>query len=136
MYKGGIKMLSKNKIDFKNKKILKLKRESAEDGNQVVGSLLIENEQVLASFSSMRDKLVFTNGRIIAVNVQGITGMKRDFTSIPYNRIQMYSVETAGTMDFDSELTVWVSGMGEFKFEFTAGSDIEGLSKMMTRYIL
>ena len=62
--------------------------------------------------------------------------MKRNFTSIPYSRIQMYSVETAGTMDFDSELTVWVAGMGEFKFEFTSGSDIEGLGKMMSRYIL
>lgn len=124
------------KIDFKNKKILKLKREDIESGTQVVGELLIENEQILASFSSMRDKLVFTNGRIIAVNVQGITGMKKDFTSIPYSRIQMYSVETAGTMDFDSELTIWVSGMGEFKFEFTSGSDIVGLNKMISRCIL
>lgn len=124
------------KIDFVNKKILKLKRENSESGMQVVGELLVENEQILASFSSMRDKLVFTNGRIIAVNVQGITGMKKDFTSIPYSRIQMYSVETAGTMDFDSELTIWVSGMGEFKFEFTSGSDVVGLSKMIGRYIL
>lgn len=124
------------KIDFINKKIIKLKKESIENGNQVVGDLLVENEQVLASFSSMRDKLVFTNGRIISVNVQGLTGTKRDFTSIPYNKIQMYSVETAGTMDFDSELTVWVSGMGEFKFEFTSGSDVVGLNKMMSRYIL
>ena len=124
------------KIDFVNKRFLKLKRENAEDGNKVVGELLIENEQVLASFSSIRDKVVFTNGRIISVNVQGLTGMKRDFTSIPYSKIQMYSVETAGTVDFDSELIIWVSGMGEFKFEFTAGSDIVGLSKMMSRYIL
>lgn len=124
------------KIDFINKKIVKLKRENVESGMQLVGELLVENEQVLASFSSLRDKLVFTNGRIISVNVQGITGMKRDFTSIPYSRIQMYSVETAGTMDFDSELTVWVSGMGEFKFEFTSGSDVVGLNKMMSRYIL
>ena len=124
------------KIDFKNKKIIKLKRESIEIGAEVVGDLLIENEQILASFSSVRDRLIFTNGRIISVNVQGITGMKKDFTSIPYSKIQMYSVETAGTMDFDSELTIWISGMGEFKFEFTAGSDVEGLSKMISRYIL
>lgn len=124
------------KIDFKNKRIIKLKRESAELGNEVVGELLVENEQVLASFSSIRDRVVFTNGRIISVNVQGLTGTKRDFTSIPYSRIQMYSVETAGTMDFDSELTIWISGMGEFKFEFTTGSDVVGLNKMMSRYIL
>ena len=123
---------------FFNTKIRKSthKRENIESGMQVVGDLLVENEQVLASFASLRDKLVFTNGRIISVNVQGITGMKRDFTSIPYSRIQMYSVETAGTMDFDSELTIWVSGMGEFKFEFSGSSDIVGLSKLISRYIL
>ena len=101
-----------------------------------MGELLIENEQILASFSSLRDKLIFTNGRIISVNVQGLTGMKRDFTSIPYSKIQMYSVETAGTVDFDSELTIWISGMGEFKFEFSTGSDVVGLCKMISRYIL
>ena len=124
------------KIDFKNKRIIKLKRENSEIGNEVVGALLVENEQVIASFASIRDRVVFTNGRIISVNVQGLTGTKKDYTSIPYNKIQMYSVETAGTMDFDSELTIWISGMGEFKFEFTSGSDIEGLCKMISRYIL
>ena len=129
-------MLSKNKIDFKNKRILKLKRTVIEEVNKLAMELLIENEQILACFSSMRDQLLFTNGRIIAMNVQGITGAKIDFTSIPYSKIQMYSVETAGAIDFDSELTVWVSGMGEFKFEFTTGSDVVGICKMISRYIL
>ncbi len=124
------------KIDFVNKKIIKLKKEGIENGTQVVADLFVENEQVIASFASVRDKLVFTNGRIISVNVQGLTGMKRDFTSIPYSKIQMYSVETAGTVDFDSELTIWISGMGEFKFEFSTGSDVVGLCKMISRYIL
>lgn len=125
-----------NKIDFKNKKIIKLKIENAQNGYEIVKDLLIEEEQVIASFSSMRDRLVFTNARLISVNVQGVTGIKRDFVSVPYNKIQMYSVETAGTMDFDSELTIWVSGMGEFKFEFSGSSDIVGLSKLISRYIL
>ena len=125
-----------NKIDFKNKKIIKLKIENAQNGYEIVKDLLIEEEHVIASFSSMRDRLVFTNARLISVNVQGVTGIKRDFVSVPYNKIQMYSVETAGTMDFDSELTIWVSGMGEFKFEFSGSSDIVGLSKLISRYIL
>ena len=124
------------KIDFKNKAFLKLKRESTEIAINVVGDMLIENEQVLASFSSVRDRVIFTNGRIISVNVQGLTGSKKDFASIPYSRIQMYSVETAGTIDLDSEFTIWISGMGEFKFEFTGSTDVVGLSKMISRYIM
>ena len=124
------------KLDFKNKKLLKLKSENIEKGYEAVKDLLIENEQIIASFVSVRDRLIFTNGRIISVNVQGVTGIKRDFTSIPYSKIQMYSVETAGTMDFDSEFTIWISGMGEFKFELAGSSDIVGLNKLISRYIL
>ena len=45
----------------------------------------------------MRDCVVFTSMRIIAVNVQGITGKKKDFTSLPLAKIQAFSVETAST---------------------------------------
>lgn len=124
------------KIDFKNKTLLKLRSENIQKGFEVVKDLLLENEQVIASYVSIRDRLVFTNGRIISVNVQGITGSKIDFTSIPYKKIQMYSVETAGTIDLDTEFIIWISGMGEFKFELSGDSDIIGLSKLISRYIL
>lgn len=29
------------------------------------------------------------------MNVQGMTGKKKDFTSLPYSKIQTFSVETA-----------------------------------------
>jgi len=39
---------------------------------------------VIDAYKAMRDGVVFTTKRIIAVNVQGITGSKKDFTSLPY----------------------------------------------------
>jgi hypothetical protein len=48
---------------------------------------------------------------LIAVNGQGMTGKKRDFTSLPYNKIQAFSIETAGTFDLDAELDLWFSGL-------------------------
>lgn len=54
----------------------------------------------------MRDYVVFTNKRLIACNVQGITGSKKDFTSLPYSKLQAFSIETAGTLDMDAELTL------------------------------
>ena len=44
----------------------------------------------------MRDGVVFINERVIAVNVEGLTGKKKGFTSIPYSKISAYSIETAG----------------------------------------
>ncbi|MEI3163919.1 MAG: PH domain-containing protein [Lachnospirales bacterium] len=53
-----------------------------------------------------------------------MTGKKQDFTCFPYSKIQLFSVETAGVIDLDSELEVYFSGVGKIEFEFTGASDI------------
>ena len=123
-------------IDFNNKSIIKLKQESSENAYKVVGNQLIDNEEIIAGFASIRDRVVFTNKRIISVNVQGLTGTKVDYTSIPYNKIQLYSVETAGTMDLDSELDIWVAGVGKIRFELSGSTDVVKISKVISSFIL
>lgn len=60
----------------------------------------------------MREYVVFTSKRVIAVNVQGITAKKKDYTSLPFTKVQAFSLETAGTFDLDAELELWFSGLG------------------------
>ena len=121
-------------IDFKNGLILKLKqdRKTHEGLNQ----LLISGEEVIGSYSAIRDYVAFTNKRIIVVNVQGVTGKKKDFTSIPYSKIQTFSVETSGVFDLDSELEVYISSIGRIKFEFTGSCDIVAIGKIIAEYAL
>ena len=69
-------------IDFNNKGFFKLKQN--DEYAERVRSLLLDGEQVIDAYKSMRDGVVFTTQRIIAVNVQGLTGSKKDFTSLPY----------------------------------------------------
>ena len=88
------------------------------------------------SFKALRDQVVFTNKRIIAINVQGITGSKQDFTSIPYSKIQTYSIETAGTLDLDAELELYLSSVGRVKFEIKGNADIIGLNRVISEFIL
>ncbi len=123
-------------IDFQNAKYLKLRPVGVEQGNQMVGELLIQNEKILEAFQSVRDMIIFTNMRVIAVNVQGITGKKRDFTTLPYAKIQTFSIETAGTIDLDSELEIWFSGMGKVKFEFSGRCDIKAIGQFLSFYSL
>lgn len=123
-------------IDFSNKNLIKLKEMDNADGQKVVEKLLIPDEKVVFSFTSMRDKLIFTDKRIISVNVQGITGAKIDYTSIPYSKIQVFSIETAGTFDLDAELDVTVSGLGTVRFELLAKTNIRELGQHMSKYIL
>ena len=121
-------------IDFKNKDFFKLKQNS--DYAKKVDALLIDDEKVIDSFKSMRDGVVFTDKRIIAVNFQGMTGSKRDITSLPYKNIVAYAVETAGTFDLDSELEIYFSSLGKVRFEFTGNTAIVDISKHIFRHIL
>jgi len=87
-------------------------------------------------FQSVRDQLVFTNKRVIAANVQGITGKKVDYTSIPYSKIQTFSVETSGTFDMDCEIQLYISSLGKVKFEIKGGFDIVKFNKIISSYVL
>lgn len=91
---------------------------------------------MIAAFKGVRDFVVFTNKRLIAVNVQGITGKKRDYTSLPYSKIQSFSVETAGSFDLDAELDLWFSGLGKVRLEFKGQVDIRALSQLIATHVL
>ena len=123
-------------IDFNNSDYLKLKPINEKDALDAVQMLLIPGEQVVVGFKTVRDKVIFTTKRIIAINVQGFTGKKVDYTSIPYTKIQTYSVETSGTFDMDCEIEVWISSIGKVKFEITGGYDIRNLNRIISEYIL
>ncbi|RVT99365.1 PH domain-containing protein [Rhodovarius crocodyli] len=121
-------------IDFKNGSVFKLKKN--DDYAKRVTDLLINGEQVISSFKAMRDGVVFTNKRIIVVNVQGITGRKIDYTSLPYSKIVVFSVETAGTFDLDSELEMYFSGLGAVRLEFTGETNLAEISRIIAGYAL
>lgn len=123
-------------IDFENKKVIKLSKGKEKHIPKEVYDLLIPDEQIIGYYNSVRDYVIFTNKRIIACNVQGVLGSKQDFTSIPYAKIQAFSVETAGTFDMDSELTLSLSGLGNVKFAFSSNSDIRQIGQTIASYIL
>lgn len=123
-------------IDFKNGGFFKLKQTDTQSAEKTVSDLLIENERVLSAYKGIRDCVVFTDKRVIAVNVQGVIGKKKDFTSLPYSKISAYSVETPGIGDIDGELELWYSGLGRVRFEFTGHSDIESIGKLIAQYAL
>ena len=56
-------------IDFINGSFIKLKLTDPENGFHMVQPLLIGGEQVMSAYKGMRDFVVFTNMRVIAVNV-------------------------------------------------------------------
>lgn len=123
-------------LDFKNGSVFKLSPTAPAAVHARVAALLIAGEEITMAFTAVRDSLVFTNKRIIAVNVQGMTGKKVDYTSLPYSRIQAFSVETAGTFDRDAELQLWFSSLGKIHLELSSGADVRALSQMIAFFTL
>ncbi|KPB72353.1 PH domain-containing protein [Pseudomonas cannabina] len=121
-------------IDFNNKGFFKLKQN--DEYADRVKDLLLDNEEVIDSYKSMRDGVVFTTKRIISVNVQGLTGSKKDFTSLPYKNIVAWSVETSGTFDLDSKLEIYFSAIGKVKFEFTGKTSVVQISRYISQHLL
>ena len=85
-------------IDFENKEYLKLKESDNDEYADLINGILVSGESIIHTYKSVRDGLVFTNRRLIAINIQGITGKKKTITILPYDRVQAFSVETAGVI--------------------------------------
>lgn len=123
-------------IDFQNGSFLKLKQVNTNEVSAVLSELLIPGEEIISAYKGIRDSVTFTNKRVIAINVQGLTGKKKDFTSLPYSKIQAFSIETSGVFDLDAELELYFSGLGKVIFEFTGNCDISRIGKTIGLYVL
>ena len=123
-------------IDFKNATYFKLKAINNSEGEKARSAMLVDGENIMSTFQTVRDMVIFTNKRIVSVNIKGLTGTKKDYTSLPYSKIQAFSVETAGILDLDCELELWFSGLGKVRFEFKSNFDIAEFNKILSNYIL
>jgi hypothetical protein len=123
-------------IDFNNGSVFKLKKVDDDSFSKELEPLMVAGESILGCYKDIRDHVVFTDKRIIAVNVQGLTGKKKDFTILPYSKISVFSVETSGLLDLDSELDLYYSGVGRIRFEFRGASDILEICRIISNYAL
>ena len=114
----------------------RLKKVGNGEFGKIIDDFIIDGEEIIGTYQSIRDRVVFTNKRIIAINIQGLTGKKKDFTSIPYSKITTFSLETAGFFDLDAELEIYMSAVGKVKFEFTGSTDVKEICKIISTYAL
>jgi len=99
--------------------------------------MLVTGEQVLATYKWVRDEVVFTSLRIIYKDVQGLTGKRKIFLSIPYKSINKFSKESAGWLDWDAELRIWVRGQEEpIKWEFRKDEAVNIIFSILSEKVL
>jgi Bacterial PH domain len=99
-----------------------------EQARDDLDGILLPDEPVEVAFKVIRDLVVFTDRRLILVDKQGMTSRKVDYLVVPYRAITSYSIETAGTLDMDSELKIWTSGRTDpIQKTLKRGANIRGI---------
>lgn len=125
-------------INFNKNSAWDLKPIDLGDVRSEVNGLLIGGEEMLCAFKTVRDQMIFTNKRIICIDVQGITGKRKSYSFLPYSKVQYYAVQTPGFMEIvpDSVMVIWFSNGFTATFEFKGRVDIGELSRTISEYIL
>lgn len=125
-------------INFNEDSVWNLRAIKPESVRADVNGLLIGGEVIVSAFQTVRDQLVFTNKRIIAIDVQGVTGKRKSFTTLPYSKVQFFTIQTPGFMELfsDTELLLMFSNGFTAKFEFRGCVDIGQISRVISQYAL
>ena len=100
--------------------------------------ILIEGENIEKAYKLIRDMFVFTNKRLILVEKQ-LVGTKVDYLSIPYSSIKKFSKESAGIMDLDADLKIWLTNDSSptvVKQFGKGGNNINEVYRILSQHIL
>lgn len=100
-------------------------------------TILVNDEKIEKAYKLIRDMFVFTNKRLILVEKQ-LVGTKTDYLSIPYSSIQKFSKESAGILDLDADLKIWLkSDSTPIVKQFgKSGNNINEVYKLLSTHIL
>jgi hypothetical protein len=111
---------------------------SQEELKKNYGQLLIVGEEIELGFKLIRDTFIFTNKRLILIDVQGLTGSKTEYLSVAYKSITKFSVETAGTFDLEAELKIWISSeiLPSIKKKFNKSVNVYEVQNVLAHHVL
>jgi len=102
--------------------------------------ILLDDEYILMAFKAGRDVSLFTNLRVMVIDVQGLSGRKIMYSSLPYRSIRGYAVTTAGQWDRDSEVTLYTRNrwhIARLELDFRAGkTDVMQIQKLLSAFIV
>ena len=104
--------------------------------DKAMKGILVEGEEILQCYQTVRDQAALTNKRIIIMDKQGMTGSKVEIYSLPYRSIDMWSTENAGKLfDINAELELWTKA-GHFKIKVNSNCDIREFDQILGKAIL
>ncbi len=108
-----------------------------DDVSKEFDPILIDGENIEKAYKLIRDMFIFTNKRLILVEKQ-LVGTKVDYLSIPYSSIQKFSKESAGILDMDADLKIWLKSddIPIVKQFGKSGNNINEVYQLLSKHIL
>ena len=125
-------------MDFRERPMQNLMRLKEKDICKNVQALLLQGEQIVGAYKTVRDQAVFTDSRILLVDMQGVTGTRQEIFVLPYRKILHFGIQTAGFGDplQTSELTVCYADGHEIKFGFMGQQELLAVARAISSRIL
>jgi len=103
-------------ICFENNREYILRPADLSQFRQHIDPLLEEGEEILAVCQTIRDGIVFTTLRVIAVDIQGMLGTETDVCSLFYRSAHSFAAERVG--EDRCVLELFLAGQKQVRFTF------------------
>jgi len=87
-----------------------------------IAHLLLEGEEVHSVLKTVRDSIVFTDFRLLFIDVTGITGKRVETLSVPYKSVTGHRYISAGTLDINAEVVLFLKGRPEVTLKLSSAT--------------
>jgi hypothetical protein len=105
--------------------------------DELLEALLVSDEVVIGRYQDDGDIIVFTNARLVVVELPRHLGKERiDFTTMPYRRAMSYAVEMVDGSDTMPALELLFPEIGPVRFEFATNTKIFDIGRLIASYML
>lgn len=94
--------------------------------------VLGEDEEILSVCQTVRDGMIFTTSRVIAVDIQGMLGTQTDICSLYFRSVQSFAAERE---DNSCVLELYLAGQKHVRFTFDfPDANLSALTTAIARF--
>jgi len=106
----------------------------AEDYSRV----LINSEEIEVGFKLNEDTFIFTNKRLIFIEVRKGEDSGIEYSSLPYSQISTFSVDAKKSFDSKATLKIWIGGLQypKVEAEFNKSVDVYEVQKILADHVI
>lgn len=99
-----------------------------------ISPVLEEDEQILAVCQTVRDGMIFTSRRVVAVDIQGMMGVEADVCSLFFRSVRSFALDKE---EGRSRLELFLAGQKQLCFVFEQPeADLSALVTAISRFTL